>query len=105
VRYGSALLTVVAAQGAVAALAAVFYLVVRPSLLVEASPAPGGALALALAPWLVPGAATAGVVASLLALTAPLRRSRRMALAAGGLVVSAFAVGFAVLAVLTAAMG
>jgi hypothetical protein len=100
VRYGAALATVLVSQVGVIALGAALYLGARPRLLAafaSAGAAPSGAAAVALSSWFLPAAGAFAAAASATALLAPMKRSRRMSVAATGLTASAFAVVFAAL--------
>ena len=103
-RFDLAFRVVLAAQLAIAAMAVVFWSVARPPLLELLAP-PAPLVAVALSRWLLPAAALLGVACSFGAAAARLKRSQRMRLAASGLCASAFALVFAVLVSLSAAMG
>ncbi len=98
-RRNAALLTMLAAEIGVAALALFFHLRTRPQILSAFSDfdteLPRAAV-VALSPWFLPAALGVAGVCTLAGLLAPLRRSRRAALVGIGLLVAACALIFAV---------
>lgn len=103
-RFDTAFRVVAAAQVAISAMAVLFWAVARPPLLDLLAP-PSPAVGVALSRWLLPGTALLGLACSFGAALARQKRSQRMRIAASGLCVSAFALVFAVLVSLSAAMG
>jgi hypothetical protein len=101
VRKNGALLATVVSLVLVFALALFFHLHARPSILRAfgdyGTELPGPA-SVALSAWFLPGSLAVGGGLALVALAAPLRRSRRVALLGTGVVVASFALIFAVLA-------
>jgi hypothetical protein len=101
VRRNLALVVLLSLQGMVAALALLIHLGARVSV-VEAYRAYDTAMpwmtAVAVSGWLLPGALGVAGALDLVAIAAPMRRSRRAALVSAGLCVSSGALIFAVLA-------
>src|SRR5262249_12886175 len=92
------LYTLLASEAGVAALALFFHVHARPSVLrafTDFNTALPPATALALAPWFLPAALLAAAACTLVALVAPLRRSRRPIVVSAGLVILCFALIFA----------
>ena len=101
-------MTVMVAQLAVSGLAAALYLGARGRLVAafrDSGIAVPAAAAVALSSWFLPLAAAVGLAACGLALALPLKRSRRMTVAAAGLTASAFAVVFAALTAFVPLLG
>lgn len=100
-RRNRALSTLLLAELGVVAVGAFFHLRSRVAILAafqaEGTPIPP-LTALALSPWLLPGALGAAIAASAIALLAPLRRSQRNGLVGAGLCVASGALIFAVVA-------
>lgn len=100
-RRRAALLVLAVAHGFVAAMAALFYLKARVAVadaFREYDTVVPAATALALSPAFLPAAVGLGLLLGAVGLLAPLRPGRRTAALAAGLVVSSFALVFAVLA-------
>jgi hypothetical protein len=101
VRRHAALLTMLATELGVAALALFFHLHARVAILAAfrdyGTELPATA-ALALSAWFLPGALAFAALATLIAIAAPLRRTRRALLVGVGLLVASCALIFAVAA-------
>jgi protein-S-isoprenylcysteine O-methyltransferase Ste14 len=99
VRRNATLLTLLAAEAGVAALAAFFHLRSRPTILQafrEFNTALPPTAALALAAWFLPSALLTAALCTAVGLVAPLRRSRRTLAVGTGVVLLSFALIFAV---------
>jgi hypothetical protein len=101
VRRHGILITLVASQAVVAALAALFYTRLRPAVLSAfdefGTPMPA-ATAVALSRWFLPGAVALGLVLAVVAAAAPMRRQQRYGALSAGVVISGAALVFAALA-------
>ena len=98
-RRHATLITMLVAEAGVAALALFFHLRSRPAILDafrEFNTTLPLTTALALAPWFLPAALVAAALCTAIALSAPLRRSRRLIGVGVGLVILAFSLIFAV---------
>jgi hypothetical protein len=99
VRRNAALIVMIASELLVGLVILAFYLKARTAILAAfhdyGTDLPGTA-AVALAPWFLPGALGFALVASLVGLAAPLRRTQRHFLVGAGLFVIACALIFAV---------
>ncbi|MEP7123863.1 MAG: hypothetical protein ABJE95_23240 [Byssovorax sp.] len=100
-RRNLALYVILVAELGVAALGLFFHLRSRAAIagaFAEFNTAMPAYTALALAPWFLPLALAVAAALSLVAIAAPLRRSRRMTLAGTGLILASSAVCFAIVA-------